>query len=254
MSADLMSHTTIRERLRPFRLRAMQLSATRTVLSVAAVAIISILVSVWIDLIWALPTSVRWMVTRVGLLAAVIAAAILSWIRIRSVTHEQIASAIDSRERTGGEVLAALQLSQQGFHPRNNLALGFAEIATDRASQRVVKAIPKSVLPMDALHFPSQLICGVVLCTLCIAAVMPGIAWTQWQRFLFPASDVPPYTGVVIDLELEKDSVLFGADVMAVASVTSGNVERMNLVARNAQGVDHELPMLPQKTNAGKQF
>ncbi len=71
---------------------------------------------------------------------------------------------------------------------------------------------------------------------------------------MFPSSDLPQYTGVEINLELEHHEVLYGQDVMVFALVSNARWIACPLVALTDQGEEHVLPMLAESENVGKRF
>jgi len=247
MSTGLTSRDNFLEVLKPFQKRAVRLAASQAFLIVLAALLVTVLAFVWLDLIWALPAAIRWGVTRLGVMAGFVVAIGFAWKNTRWMTHDRLASRIDSVEETGGEVLSGFHLASQNFLPRGGISAGLADIAIARASHRVSRTAPHAVLPTDVLKRPAYVVAGILAGSVVLSALLPNIAWTQWQRFLSPSSDVPPFTGVLIEMSLEKDTVLFGEDVMGFAQVTAGNIERMSLVTQTFNGTEHVLPMLPIK-------
>jgi hypothetical protein len=232
--------------LAPFRERASRLAVGRTVLLGALIFLLGLLAAMWFDLVWPIPTSARWGVTRLGLLSGLIATIAVCLWRIRHLTKENLARWIDSQARTGGETLAGWQLEQRPPAESAVISRGLAAMASARAGTRLRTIAPDDVLPNDRLRKAALLLCGAVVVVGLLTAIMPGVAWNQWQRFLFPSRDVPPYTGVTIELTPADLNAVYGDDVSIQAKVTSGRADDLELVTIAPDGREHKLPMLQQ--------
>ncbi|MFO1063021.1 MAG: hypothetical protein U0892_04010 [Pirellulales bacterium] len=248
MSAGLSKQSYI-DLLRPFQRRCVMLVWTKTWLVASAVILLSLFAVMWLDLIWALPSSVRWFVTRIGVLLGMVAACAAAVRLAQRFTWNRLAERIDQVERTGGEILSGLNLVSQDFYPQGEMARGMAELAAERAGRRVASVLPQSIAPASELKKSLWFTAVSAATILIVSVIVPSIAWVQLQRFLFPASDIPPFTGVVMSLELERDSVLYGQDVSAAVSVELGKVGRVALVTRDADGTEHSIPMLQADGN-----
>ncbi len=212
--------------------------------------LLSMIGLLWFDTIWALPSSFRWYATRLGFAIASLFLLALIIHRVRRINNDQIAEQIDRAINSGGEILAGWQLTTFPVQPRNELSSGLASLASERAAAKLAAISPARVAKWGMLKQPAILFASVLVFVLVIAAVLPNVAWYQIQRFLYPTSDLPPYTGVVIELELEKPSILYGHDLLVVARVKGGKVERMTLVAEADGSQDQVLPMLAQEQDS----
>ena len=147
----------------------------------------------------------RWGVTRIGFLIGLLLRSpeFAAW-RIRRFTPENLAS-LDryARPDTGGETLAGWQLEHRP--PAEIVSTqpqGFAAMASARAGERLAHDRARTrAASRSAFAKRPGMLCGSIFVTAALAAIMPGVAWNQWQRFLFPSRDVPPYTGVTIELK-----------------------------------------------------
>lgn len=243
------SSETVTTGLAPFRRRASWLEIVRTILSGALILLACLLAAMWLDLMLPLPMQGRWVVTRIGFLAGIIAIVTICWWRARRLTPERLALLVDTQAKTGGETLAGWQLEHQPPRKSSALTQGLAQLASARAGERLAAIAPERVLPADPLRQAAWMLCGGMLVTAVLSAIMPAVAWHQWQRFLFPARDVPPFTGITIELEPSKATVLYGDDLTVKAKVTTGRTEFMELVTVTPDGKEHSLPMLPQQTD-----
>ncbi len=203
----------------------------------------------WLDLVWAIPTAGRWAITRLGVVAAIVAVVATWWWKSRRVTPGHVAYWIDTQAKTGGEMLAGWQLEQNPPAKASALTRGLAEMASTRASRRLAAIEPEAVLPADALKKAAWMLCGGIGLTMLLTIIIPGIAWNQWQRFAFPSRDVPPYTGIVIELDPSEATVLYGDDATIKANVTAGRVNYIELVTVTPDGKKHIVPMLEQRAD-----
>ena len=229
--------------------RASALIAGRTILLGALLLLGTLLAFMWLDLVWAIPTAGRWAITRIGIMAAIVAMVATWWWKSRRVTPGHVAYWIDTQAKTGGEMLAGWQLEQRPPTKASSLTQGLAQMASARASQRLAAIEPEAVLPADALKKAAWMLCGGIGLTVLLTIIIPGIAWNQWQRFAFPSRDVPPYTGIVIELDPSEAKVLYGDDVTIKANVTAGRVNYMELVTVTPDGKKHIVPMLEQRAD-----
>jgi hypothetical protein len=244
---SLISSEEMTRGLAPFHRRASGLIAGRTILLGALLLLGTVLAFMWLDLVWAIPTVGRWAITRVGLIAGLVAIIAACWWKSRRVTRGHVAFWIDTQAKTGGEMLAGWQLEQRPPTKASSLTQGLAHMASVRAGQRLAGIEPESVLPADALKKAAWMLCSGVGIPALLTIIMPGIAWNQWQRFAFPTRDVPPYTGVIIEIEPSHATVVYGDDVTIKAHITTGRVDDIELVTITPDGKEHIVPMLEQR-------
>ncbi|HJQ79698.1 MAG TPA: hypothetical protein VJ828_07070, partial [Lacipirellulaceae bacterium] len=233
--------------LAPFHRRASALIAGRTFLLGALLLLAALLAFMWIDLVWAIPTAGRWAITRLGLVVGLLAIVATWWWKKRGLTTGQVAYWVDTQAKTGGELLAGWQLEQRPPAKASTLTKGLAQMASVRAGRRLASIEPESVLPADAVKKAAWMLCAGIGLTVLLTIILPSLAWTQWQRFVFPSRDVPPYTGVIIELDPAEATVLYGDDVTIKANITTGRVEYIELVTITPDGKLHVVPMLQQR-------
>lgn len=234
------------ESFKPFRRRLVGLDTGRVAIVFATAVLLYLLSFMWLDTVVELSAPVRWFVTRIGLFLAAVALLVAVVWRIRKFTDARIADRIDRSIDSGGEVLAGLQLAVQPVHPQSALSQGFAAIASQRAAERVKTLKPEVVGTWKGLKQVALYFACAMATVAALGILTPNMAWHQLQRFLFPSRDIPQYTGVQIELILEKDSVLYGQDAFVSATVAGARLDRMSLVVRTDQGQEHQLPMLAQ--------
>lgn len=243
------SDRSLLDSIRPFRNRVIGFDLGKLALFCAGALVLSLLIAMWLDTVWALPAEVRWFTTRVGWLLAAAVLALAVWRRRTETTHERIADRIDNAIGSGGEVLAGWQLTTRPVQPSGELSQGFAAMASQRAVERVQSLTPDIVVSWNVLKTAAIFFSIIFAIAIGLGILVPGISWHQMQRFLYPSSDIPPYTGIVLELELEKQSVLYGQDTYATARVAVGKVDRLSLVVRTDSGQEQIMPMLAQNEN-----
>jgi hypothetical protein len=235
---------TLSSALRPFRRRWSALALTRSMLWLVAAIIAILLLAMWTDLFWEMTSDVRWSISRlVPLLASLLA---IGWVVLRWLrqTDDAIARQIDIAKGTGGQIHAGLQLDTRSRESQNSLTRGLAVMAVDRSRRMAGSYSASDVYKSDTLVHPSAVLMMSLVTVGVLAIIVPGIAKHQIQRFVTPTADVPPYTGLTIELELDRDSVLYGDDVLVQAIGNGDRIERLQLVTRTSTGEEQVLPML----------
>ncbi len=235
--------------LKPFKQRLLRVLSSEVSLALAVLTLAVLVAAMWFDTVVALPAALRWGIPRIGLLLATSIVIGLIWWRSRGFTPEHIARRLDNASQSGGELVVGWQLATQPVRPQNELAQGFAALAAERALRKLGQLSPDLITDWRIVQRSSYALLGILAACLVIALVAPQASRNQLKRFLYPGSDVPPYTGVVIELELERQEVLYGQDCFVTALVQQGHVERMLLSTRNAAGQEQVLPMLAQSVD-----
>ncbi|QDV43564.1 hypothetical protein Enr13x_34210 [Stieleria neptunia] len=244
-NSDHSIRSSVSSVLRPYRKRWLFLASTRMVLWSLATIVVIWIAAMWIDLVWALPDGIRWWVSRIAPQVAILVTAAALLVRLIHFNDDAIARCIDAEKDTGGEVLVGLQLEARPWPSKDSLTLGMASLAVDRSRQLAASFSTGDVFRFDSLRRPSVILFSMLSVVLLVAMIVPAIAKTQVTRLLSPTSDVPPYTGVMIELQLDRDSVTYGDSTLIRATSTGARVERMQLVIRTLKGEESVLPMLP---------
>lgn len=237
------------DRLKPFRNRSHSISAGGLICLTLGLCLLGFALAMWLDIIWELPAAARWLITRAGSILAAAATAAAIWWRSRQVTDERLAHRIDEAQRTGGEILAGWQLATRPTQPASEVSRALAGVAANRASDRVAIIDPREVIDGSTVKQAAIFSLWVLGAMALAWLVMPGIMQHQFNRFLSPNSDLPPYTGLFIELELERSTVLYGRDVLVGARL-SDKAERVTLIAARSDGSQASVPMLYQGDNA----
>ncbi len=250
MSVGSVSQQDVRESinkvLAPFRRYVVSAAIGHYCMMALAIMLLVFFILFWADTVWPMSSTVRWIASRGAVLVTGLILFLYSFLRAYQTTNSTIARKLDRQLSTGGEVLAGLQLATTSINDKHELTQGLAKIATLRAADKVRGISPNSITDWKSIQHAFLALSACAVVGACIAIAVPSIAWNQFQRFLYPSSDIPPYTGVLIELELEKSTVVYGSDAFAKATIQAGKVDRVQLVVRTDTGSEQSLPMLAQ--------
>jgi hypothetical protein len=239
--------------LRRIRRRLLSIgTAAATVWGLAAVTVL-LLLGVWLDLLWEF--SPEW---RIGTfcLAGVAGAAMLATLVIatmRAAHDAAIARRLD-REGGGGRILTGWELSREEWAKRECLAraanrdltVSLATIAVDDAAEAAMQVPLAKVAPLRPLGRSLGAL-GLLWAVVAMLAVcLPGLAWTQWDRFTNPKEDVPPFSLTAFEVTPGDKAVLYGSELEIRAKVVGSPVEQLELILKTDKGQEPPLPMFPE--------
>jgi len=126
------------------------------------------------------------------------------------------------------------------------LTAGLAQVAVDRAAI-LARQFPLSrVAPLRPLRRPLAALAGVALGIALLVVCLPGLAYTQWSRFLDPWADVPPFSQTWFEITPGNTEVLYGDALDIYASVYGEAVDQLELVLEGAGEPQPPLPMFPE--------
>lgn len=219
-------------------------------------AIVAVLSGMWFDLVWELPAGVRaatW-VCAAGVFAA--ALGYLSYQTWRAVEIRRIARRIDAASGTAGQLLNGFELATQlaNQRPTNRpdttaqrqlLSNGLAEIAIERAGQLASRVAPSLVIPWRPALRAVRSLGSVIVAVAVLGAFCPTIAKTQWQRFIHPWDETPPYSPFTITVEPGDTDVVYGKGLEIRVGVEGSPVNEIQLVV-DFQGRIEKVPMFPE--------
>lgn len=233
-------------RLGRFLRRWRALSVGRVLLLAGAGWLGFILVTMAIDCLSEMSTQTRWMLSRGSLIVSVGLVAAFVWRELCGISVGRLALRIDAQQNFGGEITTAWDLARHGNYTDDSLTTRFTLRAIARSEAKLA-AIPFSaVFPLKSLQRASLCFGCLMLLPLLVGLVAPKLAWIQFQRFAFPSSDTPPFSGLVISLEQSDFQLLYGDDAKIVALVSRKPNERLELVTVSQSGKERSLPMLPR--------
>jgi hypothetical protein len=241
----------LRARLGQVRRRLLWIGGSAGIAWGLAGAVVLVVVAAWLDLIWEMPAEVRIGMLACAGAAGLLVAATLLTRAIRGGRDTSIARRLDLAGRCGGRVLTGVELDTGKPGVAASLAPdlthGLARIAVSHAAEAAVRVPSSRAVPATPLGRSFGLL-GVELTTVALlAACLPGLIQTQWERFLHPYTDVPPYSPIRILVEPGDTQVVYGDSLDLHARAEGGPVDRLELVLGGSAGQPAEtLPMFPE--------
>jgi hypothetical protein len=208
--------------------------------------IVLALAGMWLDLVWELSPYARIAASSVAAAGAMLLLAALAVFAVRSGRDALLARRLDRAHATGGEILTGLELSHQldSLAPRG-LTGGLACVAVEYAAGRAAEVPSGRAVPSRPLL---ELLAALLLALLAVgllAVVAPELALTQWLRFRWPFSDVPPYSLTKFTVETGDREVLYGSELDVFVTTRGTPVDHLELVLE-VNGRSESLPMFPE--------
>jgi hypothetical protein len=238
-----MSTRPLRRRLGQVRRRLFWIGAGAGFLwgLIATVAVLA--AGVWLDLLWELSAAMR-----VATLAAagaaggvlLIAAAVLT---LRAGRYGPVARRLDRAAGSGGAVLTGWEFETAHTPAAHPLSDGLARMAVAHAAEVACRAPAGKAVPGTPLGHSLGAALAVAAVVALLTVCLPGLAQTEWDRFLNPQDDVPPYSELQFEVTQDKEDVLYGEPLTISATVSGGAVERLELVLAEDDGRQETLPM-----------
>jgi len=204
------------------------------------------LVALVIDTFSEMMADWRWRIGRLSALTAVAAVCLFAFRSIRKTSAGQLAHRIDSSQSTGGQILTGWDLLRRKSGSDSPLTSRFIAKAISQSTALLNTIQPAKVVPLKVLKTPATTGASLVVAIALISFLSPQLAWTQFKRFAYPASDTPPFSGIEIKFEKLKHSLRYGDDVKLIATVSRNATERLELVTILKDKSEKVLPMLPR--------
>ncbi len=228
-----------------------------------------LLAGAWFDLIWELTPQARLVTVRVALIAGV-ALLILGCVRcISEAQASDLAKQLDKAGQTGGLILSGWELSRDMLEPvleiaapagsssastssssvPNPLRASLAQLAVAQASEAANAIQPSDVVTAQPLRRASYVLAGFFGVVGLLVVAFPLLAKTQWERFVNPYADHPPYSALQFLVEPGDAEVIFGDRFDVVAKVkgdTGDAVENLALVY-NVGGIPTTVQMFAEQ-------
>jgi hypothetical protein len=254
-----MDGTSLLARLCRFRRRLLTLGGLAGAAYGFILGLGVLLLAIWIDLIWELSGPVRvgaWIAALAATAFVVSRVLALAW---RRGAAGQLVRSLDVAGRTHGEIASGYSLSRPPepavatvaavLTPRTataDLTAGLATLAVDQAVVLTDQVSPAAAVPSRQAARAGWM-CAAAVAGLCLVAlVAPRLAQTQWNRFLDPFGDHPPYSRTIFLVDPGHADVVYGR-AFAIKAATQGEpVERLDLVlGRDGGRVADVVPMFP---------
>ena len=169
------------------------------------------------DLLWEFPA--EWRIATLSAAAAGGATLLiaLAALTLRAAHDAAVAQRLDRAGNCGGRVLTGWELALgryglSGMQPAP-LSAGLADLAVDEAAV-VARTVPSGRAAPCGRSATALATLAVLWAVAGILAVgLPGLAWTQWSRFLRPFDDIPPFSLSTFDVTPGDVQVLYGSEL-----------------------------------------
>lgn len=248
---------SLRRALEKFSNRAWWLGLSGTLLWGGVSFVLTLLLWMWCDVIFALSPVMRLFAWFTALVVAVVVI-VKGFVTVfRRTRLEQIATQLDRTGKTGGEIRSALDLWRLR-KSRSTIATvteGLAELAVRRASKSAGRLSDEQVYPLTPLMRPCMVAAGLFLLTVVLGIAVPRMATTELARFFLPYRDTPAWslyqfvvtpqdTEVVYSESVELSAEVFGPAIESVEMVLIPPQDTRQGTAEDVTPID-VLPMFP---------
>ncbi len=215
-----------------------------------AAATVLLLFGAWLDLLWEL--SPAWRIATLGAagISGVVSLGTLAAVTLRAAHNAAIARRLDQAGDAGGRILTGWELAQHRYEVGGveaaRLSAGLAMLA-GQAAATAARQIPLAkAVPVRPLGRSLAVLAALWTILGILAVGLPGLAWTQWSRFLRPFDDIPPFSLTRFEIAPGNVQVLYGSELEVCATIVGEPVEQLELVLATARGQEPSLPMFPE--------
>ena len=246
--------------LQNIRKRMLSVGAIAAVGWVILAVIVVLLVAVWLDLLWELPSGAR---TGASIVAAVVGLVLLlgfAWSLLRNSGKRRLAERLDKVGGTGGEITSGLELAdgdgstfatgnRTSAAAKSELELrhGLAQIAVEKAGVRAAAVDPAVAVPTGPIKTVALALGGILLLVGVIGFAMPKLAKTQWTRFASPSVDVPAFTTIEFDVSPGDVEIKHGQPIDVIVKLAEAPLDDLQLIV-HGESTDI-IPMFPEGNN-----
>ncbi len=246
---------SLRTQLRRVRRRLLNIGLSAAAVWGLAAATIFILLGAWLDLLWEFSPQWRiatlWAAGACG--AALLAAA--AAMTVRGAADAAVARALDRVGQRGGRILTGWELALGRYGLRGvapaPLSAALAGLAVADAAASAA-AVPRAkVAPVRPLG-RSLAALGLVWAAVAVAAVsLPGLTSTQWNRFLRPWADIPPFSLSSFKIEPGNVKVPYGSELEIRATVSGARWNNWNWSSNRPTAASRRCRCSPRRTGFG---
>ena len=240
------------ESMGQFRKRLRSVGLVAALGWMVLVAAIVLLLAVWFDLLWELSATARIVACVVAGAAALIAFGMFAVSVLRRSGRERLAAHLDEVAGTGGEIKSGLELADSLKNNQEDrpLAAGLASLAVSQAADRAGAIDRKTAVSLAPLKTVAWALAGVFALIGVVAIAMPQLAQTQWNRFLSPMDDTPPFSTITFDVTPGDVEVRYGDPVDIVAQLSDVPLDDLELVLISE--LEENVPMFSEGSNRWK--
>ena len=151
----------------------------------------------------------------------------------------------------GGRILTGWELAQEQWSRRGGqtpraLTLSLANIAVADAAVAAGQIPLGQVAPVRPLGRSLGAIALLGVAVAALAVCLPGLVGTQWNRFVRPFADVPPFSPIEFKVTPGNTRVVYGSELEIRVTVIGPPVEQLELVLEAGNRQEPPLPMFPE--------
>ena len=237
--------------LRRVRRRLLGIGAAAAAVWGLAAVTILLLLGAWLDLLWEFPPQWRIATFWVAGASGVVLLAALSAATLRAARDAAVARRLDRAGQLGGRVLTGWELAQEQWSRRGGqtpraLTLSLANIAVADAAVAAGQIPVGKVAPVRPLGRSLGAIALLGIAVAALAVCLPGLVGTQWNRFVRPFADVPPFSPIEFKVTPGNARVVYGSELEIRVTVIGPPVEQLELVLEAGNHQEPPLPMFPE--------
>ncbi|MEN6407109.1 MAG: hypothetical protein ABFC77_11635 [Thermoguttaceae bacterium] len=241
---------SLHAQLQRVRRRLLSIGAAAAIVWAVVAVSVLLLLGAWLDLLWEFSPSLR--IAAVWASGVAGAAVLIAWgvASVFSMRDAVLARRLDRAGDGGGRILTGweLALGRYGIRGRTHspLSAGLAGVAIADAAEAAKRVPLGQVAP--AVPFVRSLTALLLLAVAVglLAVCLPGVAWTQWNRFRRPLDDIPPFSSCQFKIEPGDVEVVYGGELEIRATVVGGIVDPLELVLESSSGTEPPVPMFPE--------
>lgn len=242
--------TSLGIQLRRVRRRMLNIGTAAALAWSFTIASLLLLLGVWLDLLWEFPPEWRiaaiWIAAIAGATGFVLSLACV----VRAARDTAIARRLDRVGNTGGRILTGWELVQgcygiRGVSP-DPISASLAEIAVADAVEAARQTPSSRAAPLRPLARSLAAVLLLAAVVAVLAVWLPKLASTQWNRFLRPFDDVPPFSSTEFRVEPGDVEVVYGSELEIRVTVVGAPVDALELVLESGDKPEPPLPMFPE--------
>ena len=244
-----MTNLSLQESLRRIRLRLFTIEGAAGMVWAFGVAFGLLLVGAWLDLLWELSPAWRLTLLCAAVLAGIASVIILARYIFKITRNRPIARLLDRTSSSGGVILTGVELENSFSIPisrQSDLTVGLARRAVGQAAEVANRIAPANAVPLKRLRRPFATFTFTTGFVGVMLVFAPGLVKTQWNRFLHPFNDVPPYSHITFEVTPGNVDVVYGKELEIRAKVIGASVELAELMIDSGHRMESPLPMFPE--------
>ena len=240
-----MPTSPLQSQLQPIKRRLWLLGTAAALVGAIIATILFILLGGWLDLVWELAPEGRIaFLTAAGLIGTTVF--VVAVVRVAKQGRPSLlAQRIDRTMNFGGALLTGCEL-ETTFRAEKSRTATLAHIAVEHAVTLAATTVPKKAVPAEQTQQLAIVLTSLIGFVGLLALLLPEMMQTQWNRFLYPYSDVPRFSNTIIEIIDPDKRVLYGDPLDIRAAVRGEPLDAATLVLETESGTTETLPMFPE--------